>query len=89
MKKWESTFAVSADMCMTLQRGIRKAISLLVFHLINFPMNGYVPYAAQAKKSFLPNNKSPLNIKNFEEPGKRDVPAAYFTCLAFFQLRDC
>jgi hypothetical protein len=58
MEKWKSMFAVSADMCMTLQREIRKVTSLPALRLINFPMNGYVPYVALARKSFLLNNEN-------------------------------
>ena len=55
-------FAVSADMCMILQKEIKRAKSLPAFRLMNFRMNGYVAYVAQVKKSFLLINKK-LTLK--------------------------
>jgi hypothetical protein len=72
MEKWKSMFAVSADMCMTLRREIRKVTSLLALRLKNFPMSGYVPYVAQAKKSFLLNNKNVIREGAFYNLGRVD-----------------
>jgi len=63
-------FAVSADMCMTLEREIRRATSLPASRLINFPMNGYVPYVALARKSFLLNNEKLILEGIFENLGR-------------------
>jgi hypothetical protein len=72
MEKWKSMFAVSADMCMTLQREIRRATSLPASRLKNFPMNGYVPYVALARKSFLLNNEKLIREGTFENLGRVD-----------------
>jgi len=62
MEKWKSMFAVSVDMCMTLLREIRKVTSLPALRLKNFPMNGYVPYVALARMSFLRNKEKLIRM---------------------------
>jgi len=49
-------------MCMTLRGEIRRATFLPAFRSVNFRMNGYAPYAALAKKSFLLINRK-LTLK--------------------------
>jgi hypothetical protein len=66
MEKWKSMFAISAAMCMTLQREIRRATFLPASRSINFPMNGYVPYVALARKSFLLNDEKLVREGSFE-----------------------
>jgi hypothetical protein len=72
MEEWKSMFAVSVDMCMTLRREIRRATFLPASRLKNFPMNGFVPYVALAKKSFLLNNEKLIPEGTFENMGRGD-----------------
>ena len=79
-------FAVSADMCMTLQRETRRATSLPALRLKNFPMNGYVPYVALVRKSFLLNNEQLIREGTFENLGRVDSRLLWAYRLHIFSM---
>ena len=79
-------FAVSVDMCMTLQREIRKVASLPALRLKNFRMNGYVPYVALARKSFRLNNEKLIREGTFENLSRVDSRLLGAYWLHFFSM---
>ena len=86
MEKWKSMFAVSADMCMTLLREIRKVTSLPVLRLKNFPMNGYVPYVALVRMSFLLSNEKLIREGTFENLCRVDSSLLWAYWLHVFSM---